>query len=153
MSRLRRALQVLLHVEDEPGRVALAFGIGVWIAFFPIIGIHTGLALAIAFVFRLSRVAILTGAWMNNPWTIAPIYMAGTVLGCFLLGVSTEGLEAIDWSLHGAAFYEALLEGLRPYVLPFVVGNVVAGTVVGALAYLLLRSVLERRRQPATLEP
>jgi uncharacterized protein (DUF2062 family) len=153
LSRVRQVVQLLVHVDEAPGRVALAFAIGVWIAFFPILGIHTGMALAIAFVFRMNRVAILTGAWINNPWTLAPMYMAGTVLGCGLLGVSTDGLEVIDWSLHGRAFYAVLLESLRPYVLPFIVGNTVLGLLCAILAYFLLRTILERRRQIAHQEP
>ncbi len=146
MNRLRQMIKLLLHVEDSPNRVALAFGIGLFISFFPLLGIHTGLALGIAIVFRLSRVAILTGAWVNNPWTLAPMYTAGTLLGCAMLGVSPEGFAEIDWSLHGRAFYTALYEGLRPYILPFVVGNLAAGVVAGGLGYIVLRSVLERRR-------
>lgn len=147
--RLRRTVEILLHVEDTPHRIALAFGIGVWIAFFPILGIHTGLALAIAVFFRLSRAAILVGAYVNNPWTVAPLYMAGTLLGCFLLEVPAAGLGHVDWSLHGRAFYAALFEGLRPFVWPFVVGNTVLGTLSGSAAYFALRFILERRQQPA----
>src|SRR6185295_6714639 len=58
VSRLRQTVRFLLHLEDTPNRVALAFGIGLFIAFFPLLGIHTGLALGIAVVFRLSRVAL-----------------------------------------------------------------------------------------------
>ncbi len=145
--RFAKAVQILLYVEDTPHRTALSFAIGVYIAFCPLLGLHTGLALAIAFLFRLSRGPILVGAYINNPWTLAPLYMAGTVLGCSILGVSTEGLEMVDWSLHGWAFYEALLEGLRPYLWPFVLGNTVLGVVSGVAAYFALRFVLERRRQ------
>jgi uncharacterized protein (DUF2062 family) len=139
-------VRFLLHLEDTPNRVAIAFGIGLFIAFFPLLGIHTGLALVIALIFRLSRVALLAGAWVNNPWTLAPMYTAGTLVGCALLGVSPEGLAEVDWSLHGRAFYAALWEGLRPFVLPFVVGNLVLGVLAGLLAYLVLRVILERRR-------
>src|SRR5207247_4542045 len=103
-------------VEDTPNREALAFAIVLFISFFPLLGIHTGLALGIVIAFRLSRVAILTGAWVNNPWTIAPMYTAGTLLGCAILGVSPEGLGEIDWSLHGRRFYGALHDGLRPLI-------------------------------------
>ena len=148
--RLGRALQILLHVEDTSHRTALAFGIGVWIAFCPLLGIHTGLALAIAVLFRLSKGPLLIGAYINNPWTLAPLYMAGTLLGCELLGVSNEGLGQIEWRLHGWAFYEALIRGLRPYVWPFFVGNTVLGVVCGVTAYVALRHILEKRRQVAT---
>ena len=149
MGWLARRLGVLLRVEGSPSRVALSFALGVFIAFFPILGIHTGLALAIAVLFRLNKVAILTGAWLNNPWTLAPIYTTGTLVGCALLGVSPGSLAAVDWSLGGRAFYESLIAGFRPLLLPFVLGNLVAGTAAAALTFVLLRSVLTRRRQAA----
>jgi uncharacterized protein (DUF2062 family) len=147
--KLRRAFQTIFHVQDTPHRIALAFGVGVFIAFSPLLGFHTGLALGLAFLFRLSRVAVLTGAWTNNPWTLAPMFMAGTALGCTILGVSPESLESIDWSLHGRAFYGALWEGLRPLLLPFVVGNTVLGLIAGLLSYLVVRTLLERRQPEA----
>jgi uncharacterized protein (DUF2062 family) len=147
--RLRRAFEAVFRVQDTPHRIALAFGMGVLIAFSPFLGFHTGIALGLAFLFRLSRVAILAGAWTNNPWTLAPMYMAGTALGCGMLGVSPESLESIDWTLHGRAFYTALWDGLRPLVAPFVVGNTVLGLVAGALSYLVVRTLLERRQTAA----
>lgn len=149
-SRVRRALQVLLHVEDTPHRIALAFAIGVWIAFSPLLGIHTVLALGIAFAFRLSRVAILLGAYINNPWTLAPLYLAGTVVGCGILGVPTEGLAELDWSLKGSEFYAHLMASLRPYLWPFVLGNTILGVAGGLLGYVILRRLFERRRAAAT---
>jgi uncharacterized protein len=150
MSRVRGVLRAVLSVEDRPSRVALAFAIGVFIAFFPVLGIHTGLALAIAFYFRLNRVAILAGAWINNPWTLAPMFMAGTAVGCAIFAVSPEDLRDINWHLHGRAFYRALWHGLRPYVVPFVVGNLILGVVSGVLAYVVVLSILERRGPPGS---
>jgi len=152
MMSLRRAVQAVLHVEDTPHRIALAFAIGVWIAFFPVWGIHTAMALGVAFLFRLSRAAMLVGAYVNNPWTMAPMYTAGTLLGCAMLRVPTEGLASLDWSLGWREFAGALLATLRPYLWPFVVGNVVLGTLAALLSYLALRIVLEARRRPATAE-
>ncbi len=149
MGWLRQTGQVLLQVEDTPARVAAAFALGLFIAFFPILGIHTGLALLIALGFRLNKVAILLGAWVNNPWTLAPMYTAGTLLGCALLGESPVSLEAIDWHLHGRAFYASLVAGLRPLVAPFVVGNLVLGAVAAAVAFLAVRRVLEGRLRGA----
>jgi uncharacterized protein (DUF2062 family) len=135
-SRVRRAAQLLLHIDEPPRRTALAFAIGVVIAFSPILGLHTLLALAIAFLFRLNRVAILLGAYINNPWTMAPLYLAGTAVGCALLGVSAHELEQIEWSLAG----------LTPYLWPFVVGNLVLGAVAGAVSYVLARRLLTSSR-------
>jgi uncharacterized protein len=149
MRSLRRAFQTVLHMEDTPHRVALSFAIGIWIAFFPIWGIHTAMALGVAFLLRLSRAAMLVGAWVNNPWTMAPLYTAGTLLGCVLLRVPPEGLSSLDWSLRWRDFLRALLETLRPYLWPFVVGNLILGTLAGFVGYLALRIALEARRRPA----
>ena len=151
--RLRRAVAVLFHVEDSPHRIALSFGLGVFIAFSPLLGLHTVMALGVAVAFRLSKAAIILGIYVNNPWTIAPMYMAGTLLGCLFLGVSTDELAAIRFDAHGWAFYRTLLEQLRPYLWPFVVGNTVLGVACGFAAYVILRRVLERRRGSAAATP
>jgi hypothetical protein len=149
MRWLRRTGQILLHVEESPSRVALAFALGVFIAFFPILGIHTGLALVLAVLLRLNKVAILAGAWINNPWTIAPMYSAGTLLGCFVLGVSPTSLSEIDWSLSGREFYASLAAGLRPLLMPFVVGNLVLGAAAAFVSFLALRFLLTRQKRTA----
>jgi uncharacterized protein (DUF2062 family) len=141
MGRFRQLLQALLQVNDTPARIALAFSIGLFVAFSPMLGIHTGLSLLIAFVFRLSRVAILLGTWTNNPWTIAPMYAAGTFLGCVLLGVAPTDFSALDWSDRAT-----LWRVLRPYLWPFIVGNTVLGVVSAWAAYYPLKAYLERRK-------
>ena len=146
MRWIARATQILQHVDGSPSRVAAAFGIGVFLAFSPLLGLHTALALAAALAFRLNKVAILTGAWINNPWTIAPIYSAGTLVGCALLGVAPVIPAGVDWSLEGRAFYAALATTLRPLLWPFLIGNLVLGTVAGLVAFFLLRAVLSRGR-------
>lgn len=148
MGWLVRTSRVLLRVEGSPNRVALAFALGVFIAFFPILGIHTWVALGLAIAFRLSKVAILIGVWTNNPWTVGPMLTAGTLVGCALTGVSPASLGRVDWSLRGPAFYESLVAGFRPLVLPYVLGNLVLGLLVAAASFALLRAVLLRRKAP-----
>jgi uncharacterized protein len=143
---LLRRLRLLLQVEGSPRRVALAFAVGVFVSFSPFLGIHTALSLGIAFVFRLNRVAILVGTWVNNPWTIAPVYTAGTLLGCALTGVAPSSLADVDWSLHGREFYAALFEGFRPLLLPFVLGNLLVAAAAALVTYFVVRRVLEKRR-------
>ena len=143
--RLRQAARVLLQLQESPHRTAVAFSAGVWIAFFPIVGLHTIIALTLAFFFRLNRVAILLGAFINNPWTLAPMFMAGTAFGCLLLGVSPGALANIDWSCGEGRFYTDLWASLRPFVLPYLLGNVALGTISSVASYGLVRGILERR--------
>lgn len=149
MTWLRQTLLVLLHVHDSPHRIALAFGIGVFIAFFPLLGIHTLLALGIAFAFRLSRAAMLLGAYLNNPWTLVPLYSAGTVVGCWLLGVPLESLPLSGWRFGHDTVVHAFLETVYPYLWPYVVGNLVLGVTCGLGSYVVTRLALARRQAAA----
>ena len=139
---MRDALKSLLHLKDPPHRTALAFGAGVFIAFSPLLGLHTVIAIAIAFLFRLNKVAVLAGAWINA-WALAPCYAFGTFMGALLLGVDAGDLKAIDWS-QGIG---ALSSTLSTLFWPIMLGNTVLGLVVAAPAYALCRKFLEARAQ------
>src|SRR3712207_5997818 len=83
----RQSLRRLLAVDDPPERTALAFSIGVFIAFSPFLGLHTVMATALAFIFRFNKIAIYTGTFINNPFlTLIPIIVASYAVGAFLLG-------------------------------------------------------------------
>jgi uncharacterized protein (DUF2062 family) len=146
MRHLRRLAQLVLRVEDSPTRVASAFGTGIFLAFFPVFGIHTLMALGLAWAFRLNRVAVLAGTFTNNPWTIGPMYMAGTLVGCALLGVSPTRVGEVDWGLSGQAFYASAVDSLRSLVWPFAIGNLVLGALGGAIGFLVVRAILLSRR-------
>src|SRR5919199_3872465 len=84
---LRSYLRRLLAIDDPPERTALAFSIGVCIAFSPLLGLHTILATLLAFLFRLNKVAIYTGTFVNNPFfTLVPIILASYGIGAFVMG-------------------------------------------------------------------
>lgn len=150
MKRLREAVARLLQIDEPPQRMALAFGVGVWIGFSPFFGLHTWMALAVAVMFGLNRVALLVGAWLNA-WTAVPALVIGTTLGCWMLGVSSAGLVHVKWRGSGVMFLRTLLRDLGPYLWPFLVGNAVLGIPLGLAAYLGLLYALKlkaRRREP-----
>src|ERR1041384_5505877 len=83
----RAAFRRLLAIYDPPERTALAFSIGVFIAFSPFLGLHTLTATAIAFLFRFNKIAIYTGTFINNPFlTLVPIIIISYALGALVLG-------------------------------------------------------------------
>ena len=73
----RDALRRLLAIDDPPERTALAFSVGVFIAFSPFLGLHTIMATALAFLFRFNKIAIYAGTFINNPFfTLVPIIVS-----------------------------------------------------------------------------
>jgi len=125
-------VRFILHTDDTPSRAALAFAIGVFIAWTPAFGFHTLLALAIAFLFGLNRVAVLAGTFVNNPWTFVPIYTVSAWLGSFMTGaeVSAPRLEGKTWS-HVFDF----LAQCRPWIVPLTMGTVVLGLTSALVSF------------------
>src|ERR671939_1314519 len=83
----RRSLRRLLAIDDPPERTALAFSVGVFIAFSPFLGLHTIMATVLAFAFRFNKIAIYTGTFINNPFlTMVPIILASYAVGALVMG-------------------------------------------------------------------
>ncbi len=145
--RFKKFLRYLFALEDTPERIALAFSLGVFLAFSPLLGLHTFLGLVFAFLFGLNRFALLLGVFINNPWTLVPIYAAGTYLGGLLGGFPARPqLPHFNWhALWGSAFW-LQLAGQRSILKPLVLGSSLLSIIAATLAYLTALHFIRRRR-------
>ncbi len=147
----RALLRQVLHLQESPQRTALAFALGIFIAFSPAYGLHTAMVALCTWLFGLNFLALLAGAFVNNPWTIIPILGATYWTGALLLG--RTDVPTFDWQdLSFNGIYDQVL----PYAGPFVLGGLVL-SVLGALvsypaAYLFFK---KHRSAPtsSTTEP
>src|SRR4029453_1887036 len=137
-----------LTLDDPPERTALAFSLGVFIAFSPFLGLHTILATLIAFIFRFNKVAVYTGTFINNPFlTLVPIIIASYAVGAFILGrplrIPDEGLELLqNPRIFSGGYYGLLFVQSWGIVWTFAVGAMVLSVVCSLLAYpLTLRAL------------
>ncbi len=140
-------LRRLLTLEDTPERIALAFAIGVFFAFSPLLGLHTFLGLIVAFLFGLNRPAVLIGVFINNPWTLVPIYTIATYLGGMLIGFpNTAPLPAVGWKQiwHGAFWVQ--LAGQWRMLKPLVLGSSILAVLTSILSFLLARYLIAKGR-------
>jgi len=151
----RATFRRLLALDDPPERTALAFSIGVSVAFSPFLGLHTILATAIAFVFRFNKLAIYSATFINNPLTLVPITVASYAIGALVLGrplwISAEGVELLENPhLLTADYYRKLFLESWQIVWPFTIGATVLSVVCSLLAYpVTLRLLRAHRRRKA----
>ncbi|MGH9460422.1 MAG: DUF2062 domain-containing protein [Vicinamibacteria bacterium] len=140
----RGFLRQLLHLGDSPERTALAFSVGVFLSFSPFIGFHTIIGLAIAFLFRLNRLAVLIGTYVNTPWTFAPVASFGAAVGFYALGTESR-LSAIAWnSMLSISFWRHMFSDVDHLLLPFFVGNLILSVLASLISYLIVRRILVR---------
>jgi uncharacterized protein (DUF2062 family) len=130
-------------LKDSPNKLASAFALGVFIAFTPTIGLHVISCLFFAWIFRLSKLVVLTGAFINNPWTMVPLYGF-----CLWFGIQITGSNVttphITW--NELTFSNAYLI-LRPYLWPFVAGSLVAGIAAASISYGIIYWSIVRYRK------
>jgi uncharacterized protein (DUF2062 family) len=157
-SLIRRWLDALLHIHDTPERTAAAFALGVFLGFSPFLGFHTIVAVALAFVLNLNRVAVLLGVYSNLPWIIGGYYASATMLGAAILhrglprGFRERLVDLFDLSIRTQAFWQGLGDLLKPLLLPFLVGSLIGCTLLAAAAYPLALAFVRKRRHLAIIQ-
>jgi uncharacterized protein (DUF2062 family) len=137
----RALLRQVLHLQESPQRTALAFAVGVFIAFSPAYGLHTLMAVLCTWLFGLNFLALLAGAFMNNPWTIVPILGASYWTGALLMGQSDSPVFAWD-DLSFTGIYEQVL----PYAIPFALGGFTLSLIGALVSYPVAYSLVQKHR-------
>lgn len=142
MTSLQSLLRQILHLQESPERTALAFAIGVAIAFCPFYGFHTVLVGLCTWLFGLNFIALLAGALINNPWTIVPILGATYWTGAVMLGQADS--PTFDWNDLG---FRAIYDQIMPYAVPFALGGTLLSLVGAVLSYPLALYLITKHRR------
>jgi hypothetical protein len=138
----RDRIRSIFQLNDTPHRLALAFAVGVFIAFSPTFGLHIITCLIVAWMFRLSKLALITATFINNPWTIVPMYGFCIWFGDKLLG-SELAIPRIAWNeLTLSTAYVAV----KPFFWPFITGTLAVGAIAAVIAYFLIYRLVLRYR-------
>lgn len=149
---MKELVRKLIHVDDKPERIALAFSIGIFLGFSPFLGLHTVCALAISFLFNFNKIAILIGVWFNSPWWLVPYYLFATKIGMILIGYS------IDWVAVKGIFQTGLEIGFikRDFwnlllsqgglFWSFLIGSLILSLIFSLIAYPLSLKLLRYYR-------
>ena len=148
VGKIKQQFSKLLHLNDTPNRIAVAFALGVYIAFFPLIGLHTIMVFLFAWMFRLNTIALLLGSLLNNPWTFGPLFGSCLWLGLKLYGMKRP-IPPLDWQ---QLTWMNLMTQLKPYLIPFVLGTTIIGIIASVIAYFLANYLITQYRQARSVK-
>jgi uncharacterized protein (DUF2062 family) len=138
----RDRIRSIFQLNDTPHRLALAFAVGIFIAFSPTLGLHVLSSFLVAWAFRLNKLVVLTATFINNPWTIVPMYGFCIWFGSKLMGREIA-MPQIAWNeLTLSSAYVVI----KPYFWPFVAGTLVVGSIAAVMAYGLIYWLVVRYR-------
>jgi len=127
----------ILSLDSHPRHIATGFAVGVFISFTPFFGIHTPMAIAAAFIFRLNKLTCITGAWVNTPLTVLPALGLSYKLGRILRGLPPTELKikGLEW------------QHLKLYAKSLMLGSSIIGFVLALTSYFLCYWLIVRFRK------
>ncbi len=143
---LRRAFRNLFNLDEPPERTALAFAVGTFIAFTPLLGLQMVIAGLLLLVWRLNKVAVFTGLFITNPWTFAPVIAASWGIGRLIVGSPRIELPPVTISaLATSGFWQSLASQWQQ-LLPYAIGAMILAVISSLIAYPLMLFALRAYR-------
>jgi uncharacterized protein len=138
----------LHRMEGTSRSIAAGLAFGVAAAMTPFYGLHTIVALAIAWIFGANMVAAAVGTFSNNPWTAPPIWFGTYYVGARILGGDVSSnpnfinmfkhLTEAVWNLD----MELFAESIWPVLKPMAVGCLPFAVVTGFATYFILEPLI-----------
>jgi uncharacterized protein (DUF2062 family) len=138
----------LHRMEGTSRSIASGLAFGIAAAMTPFYGLHTIVALAVAWVFGANMVGAAVGTFANNPWTAPPIWFGTYYVGAWMLGRDTSSNpDFINMFKHLTEAVmnhdmELFAESIWPVLKPMAAGSVPFALVVGFGTYFLLEPVI-----------
>jgi uncharacterized protein (DUF2062 family) len=138
----------LFRINDSPQRIAIGFGLGVFVGVMPAMG--PLLALCLAFIFRVNRASALLGSLLTNTWLSIVIFAMSVKLGSFLTGANSANVIAA-WHAVIKDFKWAKLADLAvnnliaPVMLGYILISALAGLITYLAAFLILKYTKGRK--------
>lgn len=131
----------LFKINDTPQRIALGFGLGVFLGIIP--GTGPIAALFLAFILRLNRAATLIGSLLTNTWLSVATFFLSIKVGSVIMKLNWQGVRN-DWILFLEDFRWLNLFKLSvlKIILPVILGYFIVAFCLGLLAYLIILTIL-----------
>ena len=139
LDRLKKYLQDLyletVQSKDSPQRIALSFGIGVFLGILPFTGVLA--AIAVAWYFKLNKAGAIIGSVITNTWLGFVVLGASIHLSCLFLGVNANDIQQkfhyIIKNLHWESLKDAFILKI---LLAVTIGYVLLSIFLSLIAYL-----------------
>ncbi len=138
----------LHRMEGTSRSIASGLAFGIAAAMTPFYGLHTVVAIAVAWVFGANMLAAALGTFANNPWTAPPLWFGTYYAGNWILGgdpSSDPDFITMFTHMTEAAFtrdMDLVAESIWPVLRPMIVGSIPFALVIGFGTYLILEPLI-----------
>jgi uncharacterized protein len=136
----KNILPALAGSDHSTHNLSLAMALGALIAPTPIVGLHTWMALSLAFLFRVNRLSAFVGSNLSNPVSLIPLTILDIKVGLWMVGKENPAWLSAN---HSA---KELFELLGEVYLEAWLGSIPVGFVAGVIAYIVTYFTIKQWR-------
>lgn len=148
----RERVAAAFRAHLTPGAFGKAVGIGVFIGFLPLVGLHIFICMALARWMRLNQAITVLAAHVSNPLTLPFIIVAELAVGELVLHGRSRSIEAMGPAGDGVALLSLFSQGWD-VALSLVVGSVILGGAIGLASGIGSLLVWRLRGRPVAVAP
>ncbi|MCD6293470.1 MAG: DUF2062 domain-containing protein [Deltaproteobacteria bacterium] len=142
-----------IRLRGNPHELALGMAFGIFTGMMPIMPFQMALSVALALIFKGSKITAALGTWVSNPLNWYFLYYFSYKLGASIL--SMEGHSAIfstimDMVRSGVGsrvIVEKTFQSGGLMAAAFLLGGVIMGTVVALPSYFVFLYIFKRIRR------
>jgi len=142
-----------IRLRGDPHELALGMSFGIFTGMMPIMPFQMALSVALALVFKGSKITAALGTWISNPLNWYFLYYFSYKLGAWIL--SMEGYSAIFTTImdmvrsevESMVIVEKILESGGLMATAFLLGGVIMGAAVALPSYFVFLYIFKRIRR------
>ena len=145
MSKFKKNLKQFFLIDDSPHKVAAGAALGIFMGIAPGEGVLT--TLFFAWVFRLNRLAALTGVASTNWWTSFFLIPISATIGGFLFHKNIPALIQQfpqQYSLGYKYFFSKII--FFDLIIPVAVGLTIVAVIISLTCYAVLYFALKHEK-------
>ena len=132
-----------IRLRGEPHELALGMALGVFSGMMPIIPFHMALGVALALIFKGSKITAMLGTWISNPLSWYFLYYLNYKIGALVLGLSNDNniVESLMGSFRngeeGMALILNIVHASSTIIGAFAIGGLIMGAIAFTPAYFI----------------
>jgi hypothetical protein len=138
---LFRLYNRFIRIRGTPEQVAWGTAIGFFVAMTPTMGFQTYIAIPLAALLGVSKVAAAIAVWLTNPLTAPFLYGFNYMIGAMILGYP------LKMNVLSNVSFTFLFNSGRQLYYSLLVGGFVTGVILGIAGYFLAEGLIVTARE------
>jgi len=142
---LRLLYLKLYRINDSPQKIAMGFGLGIFLGVMPGAGLLAAVVLAL--LLRVNRISALLGAILTNTWVTFAIFLLSIRAGSAIMGLDWHTVHRdIRIILKGFTWQSVFKISFFKILLPTVIGYLIVSFCLGVAGYLIALAFIKKVR-------